>query len=210
MTIYIFDDFCIERVTGRGHNISDLCCKVFVGIHTFYESRTVVESRYIDGQQINSLSGYSEAGIRNIYVNRTVQVYILLPYWSLPGVVCCSSGSVCAMLTLFSDQIGVNQLASHDDWLIIYNDPRLQVTEAPLLLLSHYVLAPTTGKYFVFWTSAGKWKYSSWTWTRGLSRNSKQPFARNIGYVAVSVTSVLILRYLSSFSASFAILQFLS
>lgn len=57
MTIYIFDDFCIERVTGRGHNISDLCCKVFVGIHTFYESRTVVESRYIDGQQINSLSG---------------------------------------------------------------------------------------------------------------------------------------------------------
>ena len=150
MTIYIFDDFCIERVTGRGHNISDLCCKVFVGIHTFYESRTVVESRYIDGQQINSLSGYSEAGIRNIYVNTTVQVYILLPYWSLPGVVCCSSGSVCAMLTLFSDQIGVNQLASHDDWLIIYNDPRLRVTEAPLLLLSHYVLAPTTGKYFVF------------------------------------------------------------
>ena len=70
MTIYIFDDFCIERVTGRGHNISDLCCKVFVGIHTFYESRTVVESRYIDGQQINSLSGYSEAGIRNIYVDR--------------------------------------------------------------------------------------------------------------------------------------------
>ena len=44
-------------------------CKVFVGIHTFYESRTVVESQYIDGQQIDSLSGYSEAGIRNIYVN---------------------------------------------------------------------------------------------------------------------------------------------
>ena len=44
-------------------------CKVFVGIHTFYESRTVVESQNIDGQQIDSLSGYSEAGIRNIYVN---------------------------------------------------------------------------------------------------------------------------------------------
>ena len=75
MTIYIFDDFCIERVTGHGHSlyigcsISDLCCKVFVGIHTYYESRTVVESQNIDGQQIDSLSGYSEAGIRNIYVN---------------------------------------------------------------------------------------------------------------------------------------------